>query len=491
MSYRAKFWLLCLIPIGTMLGFLVLLVLHLALPLQTLVLLIVGGCVMLTSVLITWALLDKTCFTPIKSLARGARILAHNNPAYELEMPNGHWLGDFAEPLRELGQELYRARREVIEAMATGNAASEVQKTRLEAVLREISEGVLVCNGLGQILLYNRAALGLLPQPDSVGLGRSVYRLLDQEPLDQALALLHRQRGQGSGHAEFTCPTLADETLLHCRLGMLPIHANTADAFIITLSALDPSEQPTNQVELVAGKQRWVRTDHLPERPEFYDFDAALTDTNQPSAAIKDRPLAELSYVVFDTETTGLEPSKGDEIIQLAGVRVVNRRILAGEFFDRLANPGKPIPKLSIRFHGITDEQVAAEPPIDDILPAFKHYVGDEHTVLVAHNAAFDMRFLQLKQQQTGIRFANPVLDTLLLSVYLHDHAENHTLDAIAERLGVEVHGRHNALGDSLVTAGVFIKLLDLLASLGINTLGQALEVSEQMTAMRKRQQKF
>jgi DNA polymerase-3 subunit epsilon len=90
------------------------------------------------------------------------------------------------------------------------------------------------------------------------------------------------------------------------------------------------------------------------------------------------------------------------------------------------------------------------------------------------------MRFLQLKESTTGLRFDQPVLDTLLLSAVLHPQQDSHRLEAIAERLGVRVVGRHTALGDALVTAEVFQKLVPLLADRGIHTLGQALAASRQ-----------
>ena len=88
------------------------------------------------------------------------------------------------------------------------------------------------------------------------------------------------------------------------------------------------------------------------------------------------------------------------------------------------------------------------------------------------------MRLLREKEDRTGVRFAQPVLDTLLLDAALHPDHEQHSLEAIAGRLGVQVVGRHTALGDALVTAEVFIRLLTLLEQRGIGTLGEALAAS-------------
>jgi DNA polymerase-3 subunit epsilon len=209
-------------------------------------------------------------------------------------------------------------------------------------------------------------------------------------------------------------------------------------------------------------------------RPEYYDFD--LFEHIETAGALAERRLAELSYTVFDTETTGLEPSAGDEIISIGAVRIVNGRLLKSEVFEQLINPLRPIARDATLIHGIDNRALAGQPPIGEALPGFHRFCED--TVLVAHNAAFDMRFLELKEAATGVRFGHPVLDTMLLSAVVHPSFENHHLDTIAERLGVRVIGRHTALGDALVTGEIFLKLLPLLADRGIVTLGQALEAS-------------
>ena len=210
-------------------------------------------------------------------------------------------------------------------------------------------------------------------------------------------------------------------------------------------------------------------------RPEYYDFD--LFQSSDQTSALDDRPLSELAYTVFDTETTGLNPSEGDEIIQIGATRCVNGKLLRQESFEQLVNPGRIIPAATIPIHGITQDMVAGKPPITDVLPAFYTFASD--TVLVAHNAAFDMRFLQLQEDATGLKFDHPVLDTLLLSAVVHPAQESHRLEEIAERFNITVLGRHTALGDAFVTAEVLLRLIPLLQAMGIHTLRQAREAAQ------------
>lgn len=191
--------------------------------------------------------------------------------------------------------------------------------------------------------------------------------------------------------------------------------------------------------------------------------------------------LKSLTFVVFDTETTGLRPSAGDEIIALAGVRIRAGRIDADDVFDCLVDPGRPIPRASQRIHGISDDMVRGQPPVGEVLVRFRAFVGD--AVLVAHNAAFDMAFLKLKEAASGVRFGHLVLDTLALSVFLHRARPEHTLEAIADRFAVPVEGRHTALGDARTTAGVFLAMLDLLEARGVDSLDQVVRLSDAMIA--------
>lgn len=222
---------------------------------------------------------------------------------------------------------------------------------------------------------------------------------------------------------------------------------------------------------------------HGESRPEYYDFD--LFGQTAERRDLDDRMLTELTYTVFDTETTGLEPSMGDEIIQIGAVRIVNGRRLRHENFDQLVDPRRRLAKESAEIHGISKEMLVGQPTIDRVLPSFHAFCAD--TVLVAHNAAFDMRFLQLKEEATGVRFTNPVLDTMLLSLVVQPNQESHRLEAIAERLGVPVIGRHTALGDAIVTGEVLLKMIPLLSERGIRTLRQARDAAQKSYLARVR----
>ncbi|ATG47914.1 DNA polymerase III subunit epsilon [Celeribacter ethanolicus] len=212
-------------------------------------------------------------------------------------------------------------------------------------------------------------------------------------------------------------------------------------------------------------------------RTATYDFDLL---SRTPPKELMDSPLSDLAYVVFDTETTGLLPSQGDEICQIAALRVVNGKVVETESLDQLVNPGRAIPPSATAVHHITNEMVKDAPKIDVVGRQLHSFARG--AVLVAHNAPFDLEFLRRHEAGIGAKFTNPVLDTVLLSAIVFGQSEEHTLDAISTRLGVKIppEARHTAMGDTIATAEVFIKLLRMAEEKGIRTFGDAL------TEMRK-----
>jgi DNA polymerase III subunit epsilon len=207
-------------------------------------------------------------------------------------------------------------------------------------------------------------------------------------------------------------------------------------------------------------------------RDVVYDFDLLSKAQGSVASGAK---LADLTYVVFDSETTGLHPEQGDELVQLAALRIVNGRLLRSEAFDTLVNPARKIPEAATRVHGITQAMVADAPSPGEALRRFHGFA--QGAVLIAHNAPFDMQFLRRREAEIGLRFDHPILDTVLLSALIWGQHETHTLDALCHRLGITIpeEARHTALGDTLATAEAFLKLLPMLQGRGLSDFASLL----------------
>jgi DNA polymerase III subunit epsilon len=651
--------------------------------------------IVLAAAFALWRIVDARLLSALALLAAEARLLAHGSGAGRVGTERYEQLAPLPEVIDGLAERLEGARRETERAIADATARVEDQKSWLAAVLRDLSEGILVCNLSHQVLLYNQTALALLQVSGDLGLGRSLLQLVTPEPVKHTLerltlrvreerhlgdaggltaplvagtadrrslllgrmALILREDREVSGYVltladatadlaalgkrdallrevtqgfraplanlraaaetlaahadlvpaereEFEHVILNESAVLSDRLermsaeyrdviaGSWPmddIHSGNliscvsepagvgglpavtmvglpqwlhGDSFSLVLlfrallrrlgettgcAAFDMSAEPDRSWIFIdvawpgepvpsATLDRWLaeplgdalggltvgdvlqrhRSDAWseragdgiarlrvplppaqephgprraapPSRPEFFDFDLLW----QPLASgeLGRTPLRQLTYVVFDTETTGLRPSEGDEMISIAGVRIVNGRILTGETFRALINPGRSIPAASVRFHGITDEAVRDQPPAEVVLPQFRAFVGE--AVLIAHNAAFDLAFLKKQQKRAGVRFDVPVLDTMLLSRQLQGDEGDHSLDGIAARLGVQIVDRHTALGDALLTAAIFLRFLDMLEERGVRTLDDAIRSSNVAAELRARERAF
>jgi DNA polymerase-3 subunit epsilon len=257
-----------------------------------------------------------------------------------------------------------------------------------------------------------------------------------------------------------------------------------------SLQAVIGNERKCSQVKIIARAEPalpFARKRRSPviagSRPEYYDFN--LFAIEDESEDLLNSKLTSLIYSVIDTETTGLDPEGGDEIIAIGAVRIVKNRIIYEDRFEQLINPERDIPFESYKIHGIESNMVTDKPTIDDVLPDFKRYISN--SVIVGHDVGFDLKMIKMQEKRTGVVLANPVLDTLLLSAMLHPIHKQHNIESIAKRLGVNIIGRHTALGDAVAAAEIFLKLLPILQGKGIVTLKDALEASRRTYFLRLR----
>lgn len=187
-------------------------------------------------------------------------------------------------------------------------------------------------------------------------------------------------------------------------------------------------------------------------------------------------PIPEATFTVIDLEMTGMEPSRTG-IIEIGAARVHGGRVV--EEYQQLVNPGVRLPPFIVGLTGIDDAMLADAPAIGEVWPAFREFVGD--SVLVAHNAAFDIACLnRTSLQLTGRELGNEQLCTLKLARLLLPDLGKRGLDALAGHFGIPQSDRHRALGDVRVTVEVLFRLVEELAGRGIGRLDQLLEFQNQ-----------
>ncbi len=166
---------------------------------------------------------------------------------------------------------------------------------------------------------------------------------------------------------------------------------------------------------------------------------------------------------VFDTETTGLDPKKGNRIIEIAGLRIENGILDEEKVFVSLVNPERDIPWEARQVNKIKEEDVKNAPSIEEVLPSFLQFA--EGSILVAHNAGFDMSFLENEKQFCwGYIDLPDCLCTMRLSQAIFPNQFGHSLDAVAKRLNLTIphKERHRALPDVVLTAQALLKMINM-----------------------------
>jgi DNA polymerase-3 subunit epsilon len=179
-------------------------------------------------------------------------------------------------------------------------------------------------------------------------------------------------------------------------------------------------------------------------------------------------PLDSLTYVVVDVETTGGSPWGGDRITEFGAVTVANGRI--GDVFETLINPQRPIPPAVTRLTRITWDMVRSAPTIREVAPRIADVLRGH--VFVAHNAAFDWRFVSSELSRYGGQtLLGEKLCTVKLARAVVPHIRRRSLDSLSFFYGIENHARHRAGGDALATARVLLRLLEAARERGCETL--------------------
>lgn len=335
--------------------------------------------------------------------------------------------------------ELRRLASTVADLIGRDRIAQSLPNQRLAAVVGAVADGLVVVTDSGLVSLINGAAAALLGQARAA-VGTSIYAALERESVITAATRANR-----SDRPVETIVRTVDGVVLAARIASLGQQGGTLLSF--QASPLKHEKSLSHDLSL-------------------HDEVPALVEIGPET------PLIDLPAIVLDTETTGLSVQR-DRVVSIGAVRVQGMRVFHQYTIDRLVNPLMQIPPRSTAIHGITNAMVAGAPLFGNVAPELAAMI--EGTVVVGHNIAFDLAILRREAQRTGVDWSTPPsLDTGPLMMALEPGTMGIGLDALAERFGVEIQGRHTALGDCLVTAEIFVRMIPRLQDHGVATLGQA-----------------
>ncbi len=226
-----------------------------------------------------------------------------------------------------------------------------------------------------------------------------------------------------------------------------------------------------------AGKRKEAGEKN-PDKQDFfkviYGVEAYLVDDLKEAVNGDAGQALDIDYVVFDIETTGFSPVK-NRIIEIGAVKVSGGQIV--DRYSAFVNPDTPIPFEIEKLTGISDDMVLNAPGIDVILPEFLEF--SKGCVLVAHNAGFDMSFIQRNEANQGIAVNHTYVDTVAVSRMLFPGQSRHTLDAVAKRLEISLENHHRAVDDAEATAQIWMKFMQMLAEKGAATLAQVNAIAD------------
>ena len=211
-----------------------------------------------------------------------------------------------------------------------------------------------------------------------------------------------------------------------------------------------------------------------PDMKVIYGVEAYLVPDKTPSVSFPKKQDIDTTYCVLDLETTGLS-FRTEKITEIGVMKIKNGEVL--EEFLCFVNPEKPIPQQVVEVTNITDEMVKDAETIDVVMPKLLEFLGD--SVLVAHNADFDIGFLKYNATQLGLTLQNTYVDTLRLAKDLFPDYKKYKLGIIADNLGIKVEVAHRALDDVDTTVKVFNIMISMLKEKGVKTLNDIDEIMQ------------
>jgi CBS domain-containing protein len=191
-------------------------------------------------------------------------------------------------------------------------------------------------------------------------------------------------------------------------------------------------------------------------------------------------PLISLDAVALDTETTGLD-ARVARLVQIGGVRIRQGELNSDERFESLVNPGVPIPKVATTVHGISDGMVAAAPKFADIVAEIEAFIGS--SIVVGHTIYYDLAVID-REYSLARKKGRPDwrgLDIRMLARLASPSLADYSLERLCDWLGIEITGRHTAMGDAEAAGRVFLALVPLLRDRNIRTLAEAQAASRKL----------
>ena len=200
--------------------------------------------------------------------------------------------------------------------------------------------------------------------------------------------------------------------------------------------------------------------------------------------ALRALAIQDVIFTVLDTETTGLSVNEGHKIVSVGAIKIKNYQLIENEILDELINPEREIPFASRNIHYISDDQVKDKPNIYQLEKKINNFL--ESTILVGHNVDFDIGFIKKNAARTSLaatvkRIAS--IDTILLAAGLYPSLESYELSFLCDHFRIKTFDqiRHSALGDAVITARLFLFLLDTAKNRNnVHTLGELINLCKQ-----------